>query len=68
LIGLKEKFFFYFGEDSVPAEKLSHLIKPGKEALKETVAWSSQTGKGLLYYVKHPDHKTSPKGVIGLVS
>lgn len=66
LFGLKEKFVFYYGDEAVPADKLAHLIKPGKSDLRETVAWSSQTGKGLLYFVKHADQKASPKGAISL--
>lgn len=67
LIGLKDKVHFYFGEDAVPADKLSHLLKSTKTDVKEAIAWSHQTGKGLLYFAKHPDQKSSPKGVIALV-
>jgi len=30
-------------------------------------AWSSVTGKGLLYFVKHADQKDTPAGVLKLV-
>jgi hypothetical protein len=37
------------------------------EVANPTAAWSSQTGKGLLYFVKHADTKATPSGVLNLV-
>jgi hypothetical protein len=66
LLGLKDKFFFFYGDEAVPAEKFSHLLKPTKAEFKEAIAWSSQTGKGLLYFAKSAEQKASPKGIIAL--
>jgi hypothetical protein len=37
------------------------------EVAHSVAAWSSQTGKGLLYFVKHADQKEHPAGVLNLV-
>jgi hypothetical protein len=37
------------------------------EVGNHNAAWSSQTGKGLLYYSKHANEKASPAGIINLV-
>jgi hypothetical protein len=36
------------------------------EVAHPVAAWSSQTGKGLLYFVKHADQKEHPAGVLNL--
>lgn len=46
---------------------LSHYLRGEKaEIAQPTAAWSSQTGKGLLYFVKHADEKATPAGVLNL--
>ncbi|EOA82279.1 hypothetical protein ACJQWK_05037 [Exserohilum turcicum] len=70
--GLKNAFrfakkYFWFGEEPVPAENLGEYLRGEKpEVAHPTVAWSSQTGKGLLFFVKHADKKDHPAGVLNL--
>ncbi|KAF2120841.1 Pleckstrin homology domain-containing protein [Lophiotrema nucula] len=70
--GLKNAFryskkYFWFGEEPVPVQSLSHYLRGEKaEIAHPTAAWSSQTGKGLLYFVKHADQKETPAGVLNL--
>lgn len=68
LLQLKPKFHFYFGSDAVKAEadKLKHLVKTGEPQTAHTVAWSNETGLGLLYYVKDAEQKDSPQGALNL--
>lgn len=63
------KKYFWFGEEPVAAENLAEYLRGEKpEVAHPTVAWSSQTGKGLLFFVKHADKKDHPAGVLNLVS
>ncbi|KAJ4408848.1 hypothetical protein N0V91_003104 [Didymella pomorum] len=70
--GLKNAFrfakkYFWFGEEAVPASSLAEYLRGEKpEVAHPTAAWSSQTGKGLLFFVKHADKKESPAGVLNL--
>lgn len=70
--GLKNAFrfakkYFWFGEEPVAAENLAEYLRGEKpEVAHPTVAWSSQTGKGLLFFVKHADKKEHPAGVLNL--
>jgi hypothetical protein len=62
------KKYFWFGEEPVPVASLSEYLRGEKpEVAHPVVAWSSQTGKGLLYFVKHADKKDTPAGVLNLV-
>ena len=62
------KKYFWFGEEPVSVQSLSHYLRGEKaEVAHPTAAWSSQTGKGLLYFVKHADEKATPAGVLNLV-
>lgn len=62
------KKYFWFGEEPVPSANLSTFLRGEKpEVAHPVVAWSSQTGKGLLFFVKHADQKEHPAGVINLV-
>ncbi|KAM0500606.1 hypothetical protein ACHAPB_005536 [Verticillium nonalfalfae] len=58
------KQFFWFGTDAVEPSTLSHYRRSEKnvEAGRNTTAWASQTGKGLLFF----GEKASPVGVINL--
>lgn len=38
------------------------------EAAQSTAAYASQSGKGLLFFVKNESHKAQPIGIIKLVS
>jgi len=70
--GLKNAFryskkYFWFGEEAVPASNLREYLRGEKpETAHSVAAWSSQTGKGLLYFVKHADQKEHPAGVLNL--
>ncbi|KAJ4296445.1 hypothetical protein N0V90_006490 [Kalmusia sp. IMI 367209] len=71
--GLKNAFrfskkYFWFGEEAaVPTSSLSHYLRGEKaDVAHPTAAWSSVTGKGLLYFVKHADEKSTPAGVLKL--
>ncbi|ORY15593.1 Pleckstrin homology domain-domain-containing protein [Clohesyomyces aquaticus] len=71
--GLKNAFrfskkYFWFGEDEpVSTQSLSHYLRGEKaDVAHPTAAWSSVTGKGLLYFVKHADQKETPAGVLNL--
>ncbi|KAJ4380833.1 hypothetical protein N0V86_004195 [Didymella sp. IMI 355093] len=70
--GLKNAFrfakkYFWFGEEAVPASSLAEYLRGEKpEVAHPTAAWSSQTGKGLLFFVKHADKKENPAGVLNL--
>lgn len=63
------KKYFWFGEEAaVPVSSLSQYLRGEKgEVAHPTAAWSSVTGKGLLYFVKHADEKATPAGVLNLV-
>ncbi|OCL13253.1 hypothetical protein AOQ84DRAFT_118694 [Glonium stellatum] len=61
------KKYFWFGEEPVSTQSLSQYLRGEKpEVAQPTAAWSSQTGKGLLYFVKHADQKATPAGVLNL--
>ncbi|KAI9821996.1 MAG: hypothetical protein M1826_000608 [Phylliscum demangeonii] len=61
------KRFFWFGDAAVPVKDL-HLYLRGEkpENAHHNLAWSSQTGKGLLYYAKQVDQKSTPAGILNL--
>jgi hypothetical protein len=61
------KKYFWFGEEAVPATNLREYLRGEKpEVAHPVAAWSSQTGKGLLYFVKHADQKEHPAGALNL--
>jgi hypothetical protein len=70
--GLKNAFrfakkYFWFGEEPVASDNLREYLRGEKpEIAHPVVAWSSQTGKGLLFFVKHADQKEHPAGVLNL--
>ncbi|RAR07040.1 immunogenic protein [Stemphylium lycopersici] len=70
--GLKNAFrfakkYFWFGEEPVAADNLAEYLRGEKpEIAHPVVAWSSQTGKGLLFFVKHADKKEHPAGALNL--
>lgn len=63
------KKYFWFGEEPVPVSSLGQFLRGEKDAehAHTVAAWSSVTGKGLLYFVKHADQKDTPAGVLKLV-
>lgn len=70
--GLKNAFrfskkYFWLGDEPVAAENLREYLRGEKPEVAHSVAaWSSQTGKGLLFFVKHADQKEHPAGVLNL--
>lgn len=61
------KKYFWFGDEAVSSQNLSSYLRGEKpEIAHPTVAWSTQTGKGLLYFVKHESTKATPAGVLNL--
>jgi hypothetical protein len=64
------KRFFWLGEEEPVSEKsLSHYLRGEKPDVgNATAAWSSVTGKGLLYFSKKEGLKDTPVGVLNLVS
>jgi hypothetical protein len=63
------KKYFWFGEEPVTAASLTQFLRGEKdiEYAHTVAAWSSVTGKGLLFFVKHADQKETPAGVLKLV-
>ena len=62
------KKYFWFGEEAVETKNLTEYLRGEKaDVAYPTAAWSSQTGKGLLYFAKHADKKETPAGVLKLV-
>jgi hypothetical protein len=63
------KRFFYFSDDAVEAKQLATYQQNEKPAVAHpTVAWATQTGKGLLFIVKRAEDKATPAGILNLVS
>ncbi|KAI9722318.1 MAG: hypothetical protein M1812_001790 [Candelaria pacifica] len=61
------KKFFWFGDEAVAATDLHQYLRGEKpEVAHHNAAWSSQTGKGLLYFAKSESHKAQPAGIINL--
>ncbi|KAI9882280.1 MAG: hypothetical protein M1823_005975 [Watsoniomyces obsoletus] len=61
------KKYFWFGDAAVPTKDLHSYLRGEKpEVAHDNVAWSSQTGKGLLYFAKSLDQKAAPAGIINL--
>jgi hypothetical protein len=68
LAGFQKKYF-WFGSEPVDSKSLSSYMRGEKQEIaNHNVAWSSQTGKGLLYFSKFASEKTTPAGIINLVS
>jgi len=63
------KKHFWFGAEPVEHKSLSSYLRGEKpEVGNHNAAWASHTGKGLLFFGKKDSDKTSPAGVINLVS
>lgn len=68
LAGFQKKYF-WFGDEAVDPKHLSSYLRGEKaEVANHNAAWSSHTGKGLLYFSKHSSEKATPAGIINLVS
>lgn len=62
------KRFFYFHDEAVEAKQLSVFHQNEKPAVANPIAaWASQTGKGLLFFTKRAEDKTTPAGIFNLV-
>lgn len=63
------KRFFYFSDEPVESKHLHVFHQNEKPAVAHPIAaWASQTGKGLLFYVKRAEDKLTPQGIFSLVS
>jgi hypothetical protein len=63
------KKYFFLGEEPISTQNLSRYLRGEKpEVAHSAAAWSSQTGKGLLYFAKRVEDKANPIGVLKLVS
>jgi hypothetical protein len=63
-----QKHHFWIGSDPVESKKLTSYLRGEKpEIANHNAAWSSQTGKGLLYFSKNTGEKATPAGIINLV-
>ncbi|KAL4896709.1 Pleckstrin homology domain-containing protein [Aspergillus ambiguus] len=61
------KRFFYFSDEAVEAKQLATYQQNEKPAVAHpTVAWATQTGKGLLFIVKRAEDKATPAGILNL--
>ncbi|KAF9895442.1 hypothetical protein FE257_000348 [Aspergillus nanangensis] len=61
------KRFFYFSDDAVESKNLAAYKQNEKPAVANpTVAWATQTGKGLLFLVKRAEDKATPAGILNL--
>ncbi|KAI9744449.1 MAG: hypothetical protein M1818_001978 [Claussenomyces sp. TS43310] len=67
LAGFQKKYF-WFGDEAVELRHLASSYIRGEkvEVANHNIAWSNQTGKGLLYFSKHASEKASPAGIINL--
>lgn len=65
-----QKKHFWFGEEPVESKSLTSYLRGEKDAdtANHNAAWSSHTGKGLLYFSKLNNEKATPAGIINLVS
>jgi hypothetical protein len=64
-----QKKFFWFGSEPVESKNLSNYLRGEKpEVANHDAAWLSHTGKGLLLFSKKANEKSSPVGIINLVS
>lgn len=63
-----QKKFFWFGTEPVEHKSLTSYLRGEKqqELANKNAAWSSHTGKGLLYFSKKATEKASPAGIINL--
>ncbi|KAH0544973.1 hypothetical protein FGG08_000899 [Glutinoglossum americanum] len=58
--------FFWFGKEAIETKDLTSYLRGEKPDIAHpAVAWSTQTGEGLLYFSK-TESKTQPTGVIKL--
>ncbi|KAI9804293.1 MAG: hypothetical protein M1833_007100 [Piccolia ochrophora] len=61
------KKYFWFGEEAVASKDLHNYLRGEKpEVAHPNAAWSTHTGKGLLFFTKHASDKASPAGIINL--
>lgn len=62
-----QKKWFWLGTEPVEPKNLSSYLRGEKQDVaNHNAAWSSHTGKGLLYFSKHTTEKASPAGIINL--
>ena len=62
------KRFFYLQDEPIAVENLATYLKKEKPVAHPNAAYASQTGKGLLFFTKTEAQKSTPTGIIKLVS
>jgi len=63
------KHFFWLSDEPLSQESLEWYLKTEKAELSHHhAAWARETGKGVLFYSKRAEDKTTPSGMILLVS
>ena len=61
--------YFWFGNEAIDEKSLAAYLKAEKaETGYSNAAFASQTGKGLLLFAKREEDKSSPSGILNLVS
>ena len=61
------KRYFWFGNEAVSHEHLSNYLRGTEPKIaQQNAAWSSHTGKGLLYMTKTEAEKSHPQEIISL--
>ena len=62
------KRYFWLGDEAISTQNLSHYLRGTEPRIAQPIAaWSSHTGKGLLYFVKSESEKSHPHDVLCLV-
>lgn len=62
-----QKKHFWFGSEPVEHKNLSSYLRGEKpDVANHNAAWSSHTGKGLLFFSKKSSDKASPAGILNL--
>ncbi|KAK4987134.1 hypothetical protein LTR50_004831 [Elasticomyces elasticus] len=61
------KRYFWFGDDPISAQHLSHYLRGEKpEIAQPTAAWATKTGRGLLFLSKFAHEKDTPAHAFNL--
>lgn len=67
-MGPKKRYFWFGDEAPITTQNLNNYLRGEKPKFSHpAAAWSSKTGKGLLYFAKTADEKANPAGVLVVV-
>ena len=63
------KHYFWLGSEALDEPTIASYLRSEKsDASHKNAAFASQTGKGLLLFAKRSEDKSSPSGILNLVS